>query len=691
MFPNMLWFTSLLYPPIYLAIPVLSITFDTSCFVRIVHEGNRNSTLINPDKISFPLETTALSDITISYTIQDLSHFSFAFDIEDVHMNDQISIFDGYFPFFTKHYKVCDVFILLTETFNGTATAIQQSGYGNSEDATFLVVMDVYNGFLIDHDIIKGFLSDFNSLETVSFNPIYSNLAFVALREVNTKSKTTEITPFYNFCYHCPEKFNELNASLIGNNPISLALSTIRSECRRLNNNGLNNKAFMLVPGSPNTYEGLITNINQKIGNGRKRFTQHLNDTYIAEYFLFRMAVDQINITIDPNLQQFISDDEPDIHWHLSIKRIDTVLTRFRNDIAATRGSYIVTHQNTGKLIYCMETSELVKIKWDIYLRVYDLQSWICIIGILLAYSFIYKSFSQGFDLAWIFLDMEFWRRHSRKILAPYILVAMFIHWAYDSGMSTDFIDFDFPIHFREMFDKGYRIWDIDISPGMDDLGWTKDLFPESIREIFQANTGFSDVIKAYYMEKGYYLTDNLHDCVKIIAEKKLLLLNGGANSFKFSSLLMALAAMKTVVVDDVIVCGIVHPYSDFSVQVTNSFLIRGYMSTRFVNLLESFLEVGLLKHVQDLMTLQSALKKMLRVDDVNAVLSSSTFGVRTPLGIVCASYVTLNFIFLVVFSCGVMYKHRVEIANKMKEICRLIRKRSSSIVQVFKGEDLQS
>ncbi|CAL8121312.1 unnamed protein product [Orchesella dallaii] len=531
------------------------ITFDTNCFVRIVYEGNLNYTLPTPTKISLPLETNAAFDFTLSYMIQDVSNFSFAFDVEDIYLNDQITISDGYFPFFSKYSRTCDLFILLTDTFNSTTTAIQKSGYGNSEFATFLVVVECCNGCL-DSNIIAGFLSDFMSLEKVSFNAIYSSLAFITLPDFDKKSQTIGMAKAYAYCYYCPKALHKIHMKF---DLMSLPLAEVHSDCQKLNNNGWNRKAFLLANAPATSYDGLLTNIDQKIENGRISLARHLNESYIAEYILFRMTSDQINITIDPNIRQYMADDEPDTHWHFSIKFIDTGLPNFRNDIAATRGSYILTRQEKANLIYCMETSELVKIRWDIYLRVYDLQSWICILSILLAYSFIYKSVSQGFDLAWIFIDIEFLRRHARKILAPYIIGAMFIHWAYVSGMSTDFIDFDFPVYFRELFDKGYRVYDNEMSHGAYDWDQIKDLFPESIRRFFQTNSGFSDLGKILYTGTGYYLSDDLHNSVKTMATKKLLLMDGAQNSYYFPSLFMTLAAFKRAVVEEEFVCGIVH------------------------------------------------------------------------------------------------------------------------------------
>ncbi|CAL8121318.1 unnamed protein product [Orchesella dallaii] len=622
-------FLALLFPSISISSSDFPITFDINCFVRIVYDGNLNSLSTHPIKILLPLETSSTSDTTISYTIQDVSNFSFAFDAEDIHINNEITIFDGYFPFFSKYSKTCDVFILLTSTFNSTTTAIQESGYGTSIDATFLVVVNCYNDSIMDNAFITEFLQNFGSLQAESFSAIYSNLAFVTLLKFETKSQTTRMPRVYAYCYRCPEKLYRIDVAVEEVEKDSFRSSEIRSVCKHLNSNGWNMKALVLVPGPPTSYDGQITNIDPKTGKGRKSFIQHLKENYIFEYFLFRMASDQINVTIDPRFKTFVVDYEPESYWNLTIKVIAINLLVIRNDVAATRGSYLVTHQETLALVYCMETSTLVKVKWDIYFTVLDIPSWTCIIITILVYAFIYKSITHAIDLAWMLLDMEFWKRHPRIILAPYFTGAMLLHWTYDSGMSTDFIAFSFPRYFREMMDTGYGIWDNDISSRMEDVDVDvmNNFIPESIRNFLYQNAGVKDLSKVFYMEFGYNLPENVHDRVKAMANKKLLLVNGVENSFMFPSLFMTLSAMKTVVVDNEFVCGILHQHPSTNFQTTHSFLIRGYLSMRFYELLKRFLAAGLGKHIQSLITLQSALKSMPKIDDVNAVLSSSSFG----------------------------------------------------------------
>ncbi|CAL8121326.1 unnamed protein product [Orchesella dallaii] len=655
------------------SVSTLPITFDENCFIRIILEQNPNSTLFNPFQrsISSPIHVkTGLENIK-TYMIHDLSNFNYAFDVEDVYINDELTLSDGYFRFFSKHNNSCNVFLLLTSTFNGTATAIQQSGYGTDTTAIFLVVVECFDNFIIGNKKRAGFLEEFISLESVSLNAFYPNLAFLLIPELQTSQDTTEIARIYAFCYYCPQNIQEIHIQVLRRDQISINLPRIRAECEQCNDNGWTRKILILAAAPPPVYKALIKNIDHKIGNGRKELHLHLTESYIAEYLLFRMVSDIINMTIESNLREHHADDDPETYWHLSIKAVDTFLPKMRNIVSVTRGSYMLTTQEPIKLIYCMEATEAIKIKWDIYFRILDLASWLCLLTAVFWYSFIYHSFTKAIDLVWILFDIEFWQQHPRIILAPYLLGAMFLPWIYDSGMSTDFIDFDFPIYIRDIVNMGYKIWDIDVTDDAEALQKVRNFVPQSDLNFLEENTGTADLEKILYIQKNFKLPNDSHGRLESMAGRKLLFATGAENSFTFPSLFVTLSGMKHAVVDRDFLCGTVYQSPTHNYQITQSFYFRGYMSTKFTNILERFVEAGFVKYLQRLITLQSALKSMPRVDDLNVLLSSSTLGVRTPLGVICTAYIGLNLGFLVLFVGTVFYQSRLEVCITTRKLTK--------------------
>ncbi|CAL8068320.1 unnamed protein product [Orchesella dallaii] len=658
----------------------IPIIFETSCFIRIVYETNSNVTLLSDSNISLPITAKTSSENTITYTIHDLQHFDFAFDVEDVYINDQLTIFHGYFKFFSKYHEICNAFILLTQTFNGTTTAIQNSGYGTDESATFFVVVKCCNNLLLSGNNTSDFITEITSFESESSNAFYPNLAFIVLPEF----QQTDQIKVYAYCYYCPINLHELYHDYDSH---TLSFLAVRSDCQRLNNNGWSRKIIVLEPAPPKEYENLVININERIGEGRKNFQKHLKESYIAEYFLFRMVSDLINMTIDPELKEHKADDDPETYWHLNIKVICTNLLTQRNEIAATRGSNVLTNQVKLELIYCMKISQLVKVKWDIYFKVLDPLTWLCLFLVILGYAFIYQSVWQAVDLVWILFDLEFWRRHPRKILVTYLIGAMFLPWAYDSGMSTDFIDFDFPIYIKDMIDDGYRLFKPGVTSETDVFDQIQNLIPKPFMNFFEANMGFIDIERFFYREKGFNFSGNSNVRVKAMADNKLFLQNGPENSFTFPSLFVVLSTTKNAVLEKDFVCGSVKQYPSYNLQMSQSFRFRGYMSTQFVNLLERLLEAGLVKFIQNLITLGSALGTMPRIDDLNSVLSSTTLGVRTPLGVICGAYVAfVSVVFLVFMSSVVISNRKIvgkTIERRYKEITTRI---SRDKVQVFKA-----
>ncbi|CAL8121330.1 unnamed protein product [Orchesella dallaii] len=623
----------------FVATSALPIVFDLDCYVRIILERTANSSLFTPFQTSplFPIQTTISSESTHSYMIHDLSNFNFAFDPEDVYINDQLTLSDGYFGFFSKHHQVCNIFVLFTVTFNGTVTAIQQSGYGTDENSMFLLVRECCDNFTDANIQMKSFTTEFATLETTSLLAFYSNLAFVFHPKLSNNFETTAIIRLYAYCYYCPNNnFPEISAEFQDLKRIPFQLSGIRSKCKSLNDNGWKRKIIIMTSAPPLSYDVLFRNINHKIKNGRKNFQQHLTESYLAEYILFRMASDITNMTIDPVIRAFHADDDPDTHWHLNIKVVDTLMPIFRNIISVTRGSYLLTMQDSLSFIYCMKTADLVKVKWDIYIWVLDPSTWICILMVLLGYAFIYKSIFKGLDLLWILFDLDFLRQHPRTIIYFYLLGAIFLPWIYGSGISTDFIDFDFPVDITELSSKGYTIWDVDLD--VKALKQVQKLLPEPVFTFLEANTGFRDFEKAVYVDENFKMPGNFRDRLKEMASRKLVFLNGDENYYTFPSLFVTLWTMKKAVFERDFLCGIVQQAPRFNVQLTLSFHVRGYMSTKFTGLYNRYLEAGFVKYLQSLITLQAALKTRVSVDDVSAVLNSSTVSVRTPLGVICVA-----------------------------------------------------
>ncbi|CAL8121352.1 unnamed protein product [Orchesella dallaii] len=599
--------------------------------------------------------------------IHDLSNFNFAFDPEDVYINDELTISDGYFGFYSKYHQVCNIFVLFTVTFNGTVTAIQQSGYGTDENSMFLVVRECCDNFTDANSQMKSFATEFLTLESTSLLAFYSNFAFVFHQNLTNNLETTAIVRLNAYCYYCPNNnFHEIPAEVQDLKQIPFQLSRVRLECQTLNDNGWKRKIFIMT-AAPLSYDMLLKNINHKIENGRKNFQQHLTESYLAEYILFRMASDITNMTIDPVLRGFPADYDPDTHWHLNIKLVGTRLPVFRNIISVTRGSYLLTKQDLLSFIYCMKTADLVKIKWDIYIWVLDPSTWICILMVLLGYAFIYKSIFKGLDLLWILFNLNFWRQHPRTIIYSYVLGAIFLPWIYGSGMSTDFIDFDFPVYSRELSSKGYKIWGVDTDAEYMKHG--QNLLPKYGLKFLEVNTGSRDLEMAVYIDENFKMPGNFRDRFKVMASRKLMFLNGHENYYTFPSLFVTLWSLKKAVFEKDFLCGIVQQAPKFNVQLTQSFHFRGYMSTRFTGLFIRYLEAGFVKYLQSLITLPAALKSMVSVDDVSVILNSSTLSVRTPLGVICVAYLLFNLCLLILFLSPKVYRNGCKILLDIKQL----------------------
>ncbi|CAL8068326.1 unnamed protein product [Orchesella dallaii] len=639
---------------------------DQNCFVNFVFENNVYYEF--PQQLQIPeLSKVFQTNKTYiqSYTVHNSQNQNFSFDIEEFLFDDQISLSDGYFRFHSKYRDTCNLFLLLTASFNATTTAITNSGHGNSENTLFLVVVHPQKGNDSDHeDLLVEFSTQFKLLEAETKYAFYANLAFVYFQDLDASTKME----IYAFCYYCPESVGHLHLLKYVS---SISTSLISLECKRLNSDGYERSIYILTLNK--VPQERRSQLYKPIGEGRDSFYKTIRNHYIAVQLIFLIITKEINMTIHSPVYQFDIEDETEVYWHLSLKEISSAQVVIRNLQAITRSTYKLHDQATLKAMYCMESSDVLRISWDIYLRVLDYPTWILLGVTLLAYAFLYQNLFKAFDLIWIMFDMEFWLKHPRKILIFYLIGAVFLPWAYESGMSTDFVNFDNPSNINEILKFGYRIWVNELEA----IRKSTNLWPEHARNSFLKDININFVSEMFSEMYEYKFPITPRKQVEAMAKNKLLLPNGIEPLFNFPSLAYALKERDVVVAENDFVCGTVTVTSRYGFQLANTFQIQGYMSTKFLQLLAISEQIGMHVRFQSLIAFQKAITRKLKVEDLSSALSSSTLAVRTPLGAVCAAYVVLNLMFLICNSVWMLYFNWIAVYRKILNSLRRVKIRS--------------
>ncbi|CAL8067976.1 unnamed protein product [Orchesella dallaii] len=502
--------------------------FNRNCFVNFVFEEHEYTEY--PTELEIPTilnRIVADENYNHSFTIHDVSHLNYSFDMDKLAFEDQLAISDGYFRFISKYRSICDIFLLLTTSFNATTTAIQQSGHGTLDNTLFLV-----------------------------------------------NTKPLDIMEISVFCYYCPDSIGHLHALETSKKP---KFSNVLLECRKWNKNGYQQSIQILVQYgfSEKTAEPL----------------KHLIGT------------------VDHNIRMYDAEEETEVYWHLSVKQISASNLVMRNILAATREIYMLLDQTQMWAIYCMESSNLVKISWDIHLRVFDFPSWICV-GI--------------------------------------VVLGMFLHWTYDSGISTDFVSFEHPKSLNEIHKSGCRLW-------ADQLRVTRNALDALEQQGFALKgVAVKPISEILSKQDSFEFSLIPRERVEEMAKYKLLLPSGMQASYYFPSLSYALSIKELLVVETNFVCGTVSIASRYGFQMVDAYVFRGYLSKRMLNLYLLFQESGLFVHFKKLISFQKSLVDNLNVDDMSTVLSSKTLAMRTPLGILCLGYFVMNLVLLI---CNVVYR----------------------------------
>ncbi|CAL8068318.1 unnamed protein product [Orchesella dallaii] len=594
---------------------------DQSCFVNFVSE--ENTYLEYPQQLQIPeIQNTFQNNETLiqSFTVHDVQRLNFSSDIEELLFNDELSLSDGYFRFHSKYRPSCTIFLLLTISFNATKTAITNSGHGTSENTQFLVIQRRHKPFSnLNKTLLQNFSPQFKALQSETQNAFYANLAFVSFEESEDESAIN--MEIHAYCYYCPKNIGHLH--LLDFKP-NITTSKILSKCRRVNYNGYERSLYLLNPfQTSNENESVLQLL---IGEGRDNFYKSMRNQYLATHMMYLTIVHKLNMTIHLTNHQI--EDENEVYWHLSLKAISGENRMIRNLLANTRSTFKTFDQLGLQAMYCIKNSDLVKISWDIYLTIFDYQTWLCFGFTLLLYAILYQNPLRGIDLAWIMFDMGLWLEHPRKILVFYLISAIFLPLLHGTGVSTDFIKFDIPSSFNQIYKSGYRIW----TNSLEERAESASLMPKYTKRSLLKDINVKRVEDILSKRYDYIFPTTPQKQVEAMANKKLLLPKGLEGMFIFPSLVYALSEQNMFVAENDFVCGSVSLTSRYGFQIYETYQIRGHLSSKFLILISASEAAGMYGHFKKMILFQKALIWKLEVEDLSNALSSATLSARTPL-----------------------------------------------------------
>ncbi|CAL8132818.1 unnamed protein product [Orchesella dallaii] len=411
------------------------------------------------------------SSITLSHTIYDINNFGLLpwndTSLDDTYHDENIlnvSINEGYFRYRQRLSTPCVAFIFTVKSFNETVRAIQNSGYGSSNDAVFFIET---SSLLEDDHVVNGFLNNLFYSEGPSF---HATIVFFTStsREVGV------------FCYFCFEKDKSIHKQYT-----QLLYSDLQIVSHKINSNGYGNLAYVydvMGHATQSRAENCLLYYNPK----RERtgvFGEHVNCSAPWAWEM-SFVTRRLNMSATCNIDKI---DENSNRWFLQARFGEGLMLTLPNEYIQTRGIIQFVDQVRLEAVSCRElaTSRVINLSIT---SAFDKWSWGCLVIMIVLYGLTFRSITKGFDILWTFFGKPL--MCSRRQCSLFILVFMvsLLSYIYQSVISSDSMQLaEYPGFFK-LIKEGYKISVPDKRPVVSVINSLKNSTIESMTKQFGAH-----------------------------------------------------------------------------------------------------------------------------------------------------------------------------------------------------------
>ncbi len=408
--------------------------FSHNCFITFVKENqileyNLYHSIIESSQNTFAFYNTI--DLELG--------FSAEFLLDD---NFELSLNFGFYRFFFRHSKLCILYIIATETLNGTLTAIQTSGYGTSDNAMYLILASRSPNSETFEAFKNGFVLQSIDIE---FN---ANIAFFQIQP----NGLFEIYAVY--CYTCDNKIVYAN---FGAGFSSIWEVYDFSITVNRNSHGHGGILYGQVDAAMFRQTFSINYCNPS--NGLALFFKNIVDCLDGESVGLVVATNFRNVTITEF--RWYGDEKQALDGlRLNIKPAPYFEQATQLTILIFRWKTSFFRQRNYNLIYCKNINSVLYRDWTIYFTALDWEIWGLILVVLLTYGiFVYKNLALMVDLLCPLLGFPFVLKQPRKFICSFVIGILFITCFYSAGMSTQFMFTDDEGTILDYFKHNYKIY----------------------------------------------------------------------------------------------------------------------------------------------------------------------------------------------------------------------------------------
>ncbi|CAL8121354.1 unnamed protein product [Orchesella dallaii] len=391
----------------------LNIKITTNCVVHYVkeptgHYANRPKDLL----LTYPSND---SSITLSHTVHEINNFSFL-PWNDTNSDD-------------TYQDEADLNVSIN-----VVKAIQNSGYGSSEEALFFIET---SSLQEEDHVVNGFLNDLFYSEGPSF---HAPIVFFT-------STPSEVG---SFCYFCPEKDKRIQKQ-----HTQLFYSDLQMVSIIINSKGYGNSFYFFDIMRYATYssgENCFLYYSPK----RERtgiFGEHVNCN-VPEAWEVSSMTQNLNISPTFNIDNIDVNREK---WFVQVRFGEGIMLSLPNEYMQTRGVIQIVDHARLDALSCRElkTSRVINLSIT---SAFDKWSWGCLVMMIVLYGLTFQSIRMGFDILWTFFGQPLMCIKREFPLFILVFMVSLLSYIYQSVISSDSLQLTEYPEFFQLIKDGYKL-----------------------------------------------------------------------------------------------------------------------------------------------------------------------------------------------------------------------------------------
>lgn len=495
------------------------------------------------------------------------------------------------------------LFYLLTEgNFLETARAIDNSGFGTSSTVPFFILVNSP----FDKILFKFTQSLENQLYFEFIRPFLANIIFFGL----------EWTIQVGFCYHCPEQ----KLFAVSSFSVDIALQAVQV----LNSNGYANQ----VSVSSRLYMVFVAEVSNLKScwddypghkAGRDKLLYVVKNCVIFDEMFISPLQNLLNVTfvtslVSNVLSQLSLINVPTESWFLDINTGEAILMAIPNRFAITRGVIYpaVQYDNLfDKLAFCNSFFDPDSVDLNLsFISVVDSWVWGLFVVVILCYLLIWKRWKYVSLFLVIMGRSISIPKVFRKHIIIYLSCATYFCWIYNSYVSSETLrlqDINDPVWYAK---KGYKVYASSSSraaiaslyvPFKEMFAWKNAVKKVEKMYEFIPNGSVENVIDT----KPFLHLDFLR-IVEHMSKNKVSLLQANSKSF---GLVRFFKKKGRILIENKYSCQLADVSKFISLPIRLSYRVRGYLSSRFEKIYNTWMEIGWMQKVAQLMDNANSLK----------------------------------------------------------------------------------